>query len=127
MKEQLNFYQDLPLNIRNELNEIYPRSTSDMQFFLQNTEPYHDLFQWHLEKIHEKQTFKNTLYIKYKISSKDAKILKNTLKKNTKIIFLKNPINAKGGSYRQIHLSKNTLKPGQPRIYVRPLKIYLSK
>ena len=127
MKEQLNFYADLPLNILNELNEIYPRSTSDIEFFLQNTEPYHGLGEWAWEKKNGKNYFKNVLREKYKISSKDVNALKRAIGKNTKIIFLNQSVWAKGKEYRQIHFSKNTIKTGRPRIYVRPLKIYLTK
>ena len=127
MKEQLNFYADLPSNIRNQLNEIYPRCKSDMQFFLQNTEPYHDLYEWVFERKNYNHNFLNLLNNKYKISAKDANTLRKAITKNTKIIFLNQSVWAKGKEYRQIHFSKNTIKTGHPRIYIRPLKIYLTK
>ena len=127
MKEQLNFYANLPSNIRNQLNDIYPRCTSEIEFFLKNTEQYHDLNEWIWEKRNAKDFFKSLLNEKYKISSKDVNAIKRAIGKNNKIIFLNEPICAKGKKYYQIHFSKNTIKPKHPRIYIRPLKIYLTK
>ena len=79
------------------------------------------------ERKNYNHNFLNLLNNKYKISAKDANTLRRAIIKNTKIIFLNQSVWAEGKEYRQIHFSKNTIKTGHPRIYVRPLKIYLTK
>ena len=126
MKQQLNFYENLPTQILNQLNDIYPPEKNDLQFFLKNTEFCHDLNEW-IWQMKNRQTFFNKLLAQqYSISVQDANLIKNAIQKNEQIIIFNKPIFAKNSPYSEMHRTKQTIKYNTSRIYIRPLKIYLT-
>ena len=108
----------LPKKYKMVLDELHPQQTSDLQFFLKNTECFHDLNEWAREERKRKENFFN----KYQITKEHYHILRIAL--NQSKLSLPKPIFMSGKKYTKILKKKKNKK--QDAIYFRPLKIYLS-
>jgi len=122
---EYNLDENLPKNIYLELNEIYPIETSDMAFFLKNTEHYHGLFHWAYEAIKIQNERKIQNHEMSFLILRHKKAIEIAISQNENLTKLNDNIKTPFGSFSHVCKDLGALKKYYKKLYIKSLKVYL--
>ena len=116
-------YDELPKNVQKAIDPTF--KLTSLQHFINRTEDFHDLFEWHNQKIYHKKKFKFLLAKNKMTYSTFDTLRKAIFKMPFKKVILNKPVKVAGNFYTKVHLQP----PEQNKkfIYIHFMKIYLEE